>query len=669
MNAETIAGTFSSSSFKKPLQHLNTEASPTAVPTTIAFSPSSICLCSTDTAFMKSSPENPPPSVSFSFIDPYFVADISEDYTTKEEWKPSPDPFHFGSFGFQSPFGFSKLSGCEEDKELVEHSVSTSAPIFIGEIKAKIGGSNLKLRKKGAKHFANSDPSRNVNFLQSGSILGVYVASEVFGFGGNVLHCFSKLFLQNVDLMALFDSSSPHCNIWIPVFGVFRFLELEKSPSFRWLLQFSGTKERFLTDTLQIVFTEVIMEKEEENAVSFKSEFSRDAWLDSGWLHSWPNHDVFEISISKDGQTRVHALVAFMICFCNKMDATTPKVRKAISVEKDAHFLFDEMATWKFSPALAEHMADFMAKSLFFTSLLYRSTTEHKRLTEKVVFSDPYKVSQYNRWTSPYLEEDNLLKLEVAALKSKFCERAQALIHGDLHTGSVMVTHESTQLIDPDENGKFCFEVLPGEYRLSTIAATTENVVGLLFSTSYIDVVVKSPLLNVEFSQALVNVCGAVACKEKCGPFVSVTLVRQVYKHNEERKTISLTTESNEFLFSDDFLGKYRLGDCLALNPAVGSVFGAIVGGLNLDERKRRAEEVAKRNVSGYWIGGFGFREGIDERPALLSTIVDVLPDEKPRMICGLELLEEILQGVAAGIDPFDSTYIYSLTLGTQHAS
>ncbi|XP_061373877.1 methylthioribose kinase [Gastrolobium bilobum] len=121
-------------------------------------------------------------------------------------------------------------------------------------------------------------------------------------------------------------------------------------------------------------------------------------------------------------------------------------------------------------PLLAEHMADFMAKTLFFTSLLFRSTTEHKRdvgefcgnvelcrLTEQVVFSDPYKVSEYNRWNSPYLDhdaeavrKDNLLKLEVAELKSKFCERAQALIHGDLHTGSVMVTPKSTQVIDPE---------------------------------------------------------------------------------------------------------------------------------------------------------------------------------------------------------------------------
>ncbi|XP_021720344.1 methylthioribose kinase-like [Chenopodium quinoa] len=120
-------------------------------------------------------------------------------------------------------------------------------------------------------------------------------------------------------------------------------------------------------------------------------------------------------------------------------------------------------------PLLSEHMAEYMSRTLFYTSLLYTTTTEHKkgvaefcgnvelcRLTEQVVFSDPYKVSEYNRWI-PHLDrdaeavrQDNDLKLEVAQLKSKFCERAQALIHGDLHTGSVMVTQDSTQVIDPE---------------------------------------------------------------------------------------------------------------------------------------------------------------------------------------------------------------------------
>nr|XP_009586997.1 queuine tRNA-ribosyltransferase accessory subunit 2-like isoform X1 [Nicotiana tomentosiformis]XP_033508947.1 queuine tRNA-ribosyltransferase accessory subunit 2-like isoform X1 [Nicotiana tomentosiformis] len=69
----------------------------------------------------------------------------------------------------------------------------------------------------------------------------------------------------------------------------------------------------------------------------------------------------------------------------------------------------------------------------------------------------------------------------------------------------------------------------------------------------------------------------------------------------------------------------------------------------------------------------------MEERNPLLSAVMvhklplifiqslhlkDSLPEEKPRLISGLGLPEEVLQGVAAGIDLFDSTYIYHLTLG-----
>ncbi|EEF47245.1 carboxypeptidase regulatory region-containingprotein, putative [Ricinus communis] len=110
-----------------------------------------------------------------------------------------------------------------------------------------------------------------------------------------------------------------------------------------------------------------------------------------------------------------------------------------------------------------------------------------------------------------------------------------------------------------DGDGKFCFEVAPGEYRLSAFAATPESAPGLLFLPPYVDLVVKSPLMNVEFSQALVNVLGSVTCKEKCGPSVSVTLMRLGGKRNEERKSITLTDESDEFLFANVLPGKYRI--------------------------------------------------------------------------------------------------------------
>ncbi|KAL6578208.1 hypothetical protein OROMI_010536 [Orobanche minor] len=97
------------------------------------------------------------------------------------------------------------------------------------------------------------------------------------------------------------------------------------------------------------------------------------------------------------------------------------------------------------------------------------------------------------------------------------------------------------------------------------------------------------------------------------------------------------------------------LDDCLTSSSADstgGAVFGSIVGGSKIAERKRCAEEVAKRNVSGFCLAGFGLGER------------EILSEDKPRQICGLGLPEEVLQGVAAGIDLFDSTYIYHLTLG-----
>ncbi|KAH6834897.1 hypothetical protein C2S53_003897 [Perilla frutescens var. hirtella] len=109
------------------------------------------------------------------------------------------------------------------------------------------------------------------------------------------------------------------------------------------------------------------------------------------------------------------------------------------------------------------------------------------------------------------------------------------------------------------------------------------------------------------------------------------------------------------------------LDDCLTLtiaNNTGGAILGSIVGGSKIDDRKRCAQEVSKRNVSGFHIGGFGLGESMEERSALLSAVTEILPEDKPRQICGLALPEEVLQGVAAGIDLFNSTYIYHLTLG-----
>ncbi|XP_020582694.1 LOW QUALITY PROTEIN: nodal modulator 1-like [Phalaenopsis equestris] len=109
------------------------------------------------------------------------------------------------------------------------------------------------------------------------------------------------------------------------------------------------------------------------------------------------------------------------------------------------------------------------------------------------------------------------------------------------------------------ENGSFCFLVPPGEYRLSALALSSDTSSSPLFSPPYIDIKVNSPLLDIEFFEAQVNIHGSVLCKQTCGKSVSVALARLVGVTEQERKMISLSNESGDFVFQKIFPGKYRI--------------------------------------------------------------------------------------------------------------
>ena len=115
-------------------------------------------------------------------------------------------------------------------------------------------------------------------------------------------------------------------------------------------------------------------------------------------------------------------------------------------------------------------MATFMAETLFATSDLGQPAAAKKdahgafcdnielcKITEDLVFTDPWRVAAANRWTSPQLDvtaaavrADGPWKRAAQEYKLKFLSEAQALIHGDLHTGSIMVTEDETRVIDPE---------------------------------------------------------------------------------------------------------------------------------------------------------------------------------------------------------------------------
>ena len=79
-------------------------------------------------------------------------------------------------------------------------------------------------------------------------------------------------------------------------------------------------------------------------------------------------------------------------------------------------------------------------------------------ITEDLVYTEPYNDAKGRNIVTPEnlefvkkeLYGDRALHLEVAKLKFDFMNNAQALIHGDLHTGSIFIKPEGTKIFDPE---------------------------------------------------------------------------------------------------------------------------------------------------------------------------------------------------------------------------
>ena len=121
-------------------------------------------------------------------------------------------------------------------------------------------------------------------------------------------------------------------------------------------------------------------------------------------------------------------------------------------------------------PRFAADIAEFLAETLFNTSVLAATAAEHKRrlelfarnvelcrITEGLVFTDPIARRRSTAGpvristpTSARSRPNSFLKAAAQARKYQFLTDAQALIHGDLHTGSIMLTAEETRVIDAE---------------------------------------------------------------------------------------------------------------------------------------------------------------------------------------------------------------------------
>jgi 5-methylthioribose kinase len=130
-------------------------------------------------------------------------------------------------------------------------------------------------------------------------------------------------------------------------------------------------------------------------------------------------------------------------------------------------------------PLLSEHIGIYLANTLFYTSDFGMNQQEKKllakefvnpelcKITEDLVFTDPFYDHDTNNFelelTSVVedLWKDEGVKLEVAKLKQKFLTAGEALVHGDLHTGSIFASTTETKVIDPEFAfyGPFGFDI------------------------------------------------------------------------------------------------------------------------------------------------------------------------------------------------------------------
>lgn len=84
------------------------------------------------------------------------------------------------------------------------------------------------------------------------------------------------------------------------------------------------------------------------------------------------------------------------------------------------------------------------------------------------------------------------------------------------------------------------------------------------------------------------------------------------------------------------------------------ALFGIIQGAAHLDLRRESLERTAEIGFDGYAIGGLSVGE---DKAAMLDIIEDIaprMPADRPRYLMGVGTPEDLIEGVARGIDMFD---------------
>ena len=83
-------------------------------------------------------------------------------------------------------------------------------------------------------------------------------------------------------------------------------------------------------------------------------------------------------------------------------------------------------------------------------------------------------------------------------------------------------------------------------------------------------------------------------------------------------------------------------------------LFGINQGGIDRELRLDHMAKIAELDLPGYAVGGLAVGESTEEMYETLDYLVPEMPEDKPRYLMGVGTPENIVEGVARGIDFFD---------------
>ncbi len=84
------------------------------------------------------------------------------------------------------------------------------------------------------------------------------------------------------------------------------------------------------------------------------------------------------------------------------------------------------------------------------------------------------------------------------------------------------------------------------------------------------------------------------------------------------------------------------------------ALFAIVQGGVSADLRAASAQFIASLGTPGIAIGGLSVGETKQEMHDMLDVVTPLLPEDKPRYLMGVGTPEDLINGVARGIDIFD---------------